>query len=37
MEQGSHAELIDARGAYAELYEAQFNEPEPGVGADADA
>ena len=37
VEQGSHAELIDARGAYAELYEAQFNEPEPGVGADADA
>ncbi|RKQ34047.1 ABC transporter ATP-binding protein [Kocuria tytonis] len=29
VEQGSHTELIEAGGAYATLYEAQFNSPEP--------
>ncbi|RLY92166.1 multidrug ABC transporter ATP-binding protein [Kocuria tytonicola] len=36
VEQGSHEQLIEAHGAYAALYEAQFNSPEPELDAESD-
>ncbi|MYM19162.1 ATP-binding cassette domain-containing protein [Brevibacterium sp. 5221] len=37
VEQGSHDELLDADGRYAQLYESQYAQPAEGADADADS
>jgi ATP-binding cassette subfamily B protein len=37
VEQGTHEELLAARGAYHRLYQSQFSQPDPVVALDAEA